>query len=214
MQATVRPLLFWQTSFWAGMHSCYSSGMRMDLVNLSERLALCLVMLALLPVELRLNRSARAQAFAREGRRAAKHSAAHGEAQYIFFKACRASTLPAQRNEPVHQADMDSRFNRSGPARIPLQNPYSTAGNKRRGKRLAPTLCAVPALRKSGDLRAGATQEGQQETREKRKAEPTSRGGVASKVPRLSENQVRSMMEWCRCVRLHPMTELSFSMAR
>jgi hypothetical protein len=214
MQATVRPLFFWQTIFWAGMHSCYSSGKRMDLVNLSQRLALCLVMLALLPAETRSNRSARAQAFAREGRRAAKHSAAKTESQHIFFQAYPASTLPAQRDEPSHKADVNSRFNRSGPAHIPLQDPNSVAGGKGRGKLLAPTLSAVPSLRKSGDVRAGTRQGGRQGTREKRKAGPGGTGGVSCKVPRLSETQVRCMMEWCWYIRLHPMPELSFSMAR
>jgi hypothetical protein len=197
MQATVRPLLFWQTSFWAGMHSCYSSGKRMDLVNLSERLALCLVILALLPVESRCNQSARAQAFAREGRRAAKHFAANREPQHLLFQACPASTLPPQLDESTHGADVIN----SGPAQHSLQGPHVSARNESMGKLGAPPLSAVPSSSEKGNIQAGAAQGTRQETRKKRKAGPAGRGGEACKVPRLSETRVRILMKWCEHIK-------------
>jgi hypothetical protein len=53
---TMRPLLLWQSCLWAAMLSSYFSRKRGDLANWVNRLALSLVMLALIPEGARRNR--------------------------------------------------------------------------------------------------------------------------------------------------------------
>jgi hypothetical protein len=105
VRETMQPLLLWQTGFWAALYHCYVSGKRQQLVNMLNRLALCLVMLALLPVEARRNRRARLKALAREAKRAAKNVAKDREPQHVFFTACPDSSLPPQPNIPAHEAE-------------------------------------------------------------------------------------------------------------
>jgi hypothetical protein len=45
-----QPLLVWHTNLCAAMYACYLSGKREDFVSMAQHVALCLVMLALLPV--------------------------------------------------------------------------------------------------------------------------------------------------------------------
>ncbi len=103
MPTTRRPLLLWHTCLWAAMYSWYSSVRKADVVSMSERLAMCLIMLALLPAKARRKRRARAKALAREAGRAAKHLPQRGEPQLapgsVFFKACPV-TSPLWQNRP------------------------------------------------------------------------------------------------------------------
>jgi hypothetical protein len=103
VRESMQPLLLWHTGMWAAMHACYWSGKRGDLVNLSERLALCLVMLALVPGEARHKRTARLNALARKEKRAALHRTKVGEPQHVFFKAYPSDNLPPQVGGPAHE---------------------------------------------------------------------------------------------------------------
>jgi hypothetical protein len=80
------------------MHACYFSGKRGDLVNVSERLALCLVLLALVPVELRHKRTVRLNALAREAKRGAGKYLEDKKVRHIFFRALSAGNMPPEVN--------------------------------------------------------------------------------------------------------------------
>jgi hypothetical protein len=82
------------------MHACYFSGKRGDLVNLSERLVLCLVMLALAPVELRHKRTIRLNALVREAKRGAGKYLEDGKVHHVFFRASSADNRPPEVSGP------------------------------------------------------------------------------------------------------------------
>jgi hypothetical protein len=94
-QGSRQPLFLWRTHFLTAWCSCFFSCMKADIVNIIERLALCLSMLALLPEEALHSRSVRVRALAREAKWAAKHLAEQEEPQPLpepgFFKACGSS---------------------------------------------------------------------------------------------------------------------------
>jgi hypothetical protein len=92
----MQPLLLWQTSFWAVLHSCHLSDMEGNARNLVKYLALCLIMLALLPVQARSSRRLRLKALAREAERALNPFPQDAELQPVFFKARPTSTQPPQ----------------------------------------------------------------------------------------------------------------------
>jgi hypothetical protein len=99
-QGSRQPLLLWRTHFLTAWCSCFFSCKKSDIVNIAERLALCLSMLALLPEEARNSRSVRVRALAREAKWAAKHLAEQEEPQPLpepgFFKACGSSDFRRQ----------------------------------------------------------------------------------------------------------------------
>jgi hypothetical protein len=77
---------------------------RADLINLPEHLALCLVMLALLPANARPQPFLRVNAIAREAAQARKHLRQQLAAQrlpgFVFFKACPAANGSSQLSGP------------------------------------------------------------------------------------------------------------------
>lgn len=97
----VRPLLLWQMTMSAAMYSCYYASKMEDSRNLAKRLALCCVMIALLPDSAVLKRSARIRALAREAERAATLPL-HREPQRspcpAVVKDCPVSNAPPQRH--------------------------------------------------------------------------------------------------------------------
>jgi hypothetical protein len=103
VRETRRPQLLWQAGLWAAMHACYWSGKGGDLVNLSERLALCLVMLALVPVEVRHKRTVRLMALAREAKCGAGKSVEDGTIQHVFFRAVSADNRPPEISGPPQE---------------------------------------------------------------------------------------------------------------
>ncbi len=111
---TRQPLLLWQTSLWAAMHACYTSGKRGDLVDLSERLALCLVMLSLVPEKARHTRTVRLMALAREAKRGAGKSVEDGEVRHIFFRALSAG-------KPISGPPQETPSGYSNPGQVKMQ---------------------------------------------------------------------------------------------
>ncbi len=104
-QETRQPLLLWHMHLRAAMYSCYCSCKLADLVNVVERTALCLSILALLPEAARQNRSLRRKALAREAKHAAKHAKHLAEQakpepcpETVFFKASASSDFRRERD--------------------------------------------------------------------------------------------------------------------
>ncbi len=101
----MHPLFLWQTCLGAAIQSCYASYKQADLGNLPKRLALCLVMLALLPATARPMRSLRVKAIARAAERAREQGGPHHVPCPVFFRACPASNLRPPHSPQGRDAD-------------------------------------------------------------------------------------------------------------
>lgn len=144
----MQPLLLWQTGFWAAMYSCCSSGMRRDFANMGKPLALCLVLLALLPANARRGQRVRIKALAREADRAAAHLAEERNPHSFFFKAWPTRTappqLPEQAQETLESHSGQAQMQGSSPKMAVLQSPTShpqSARGRTEAPRSPPTSC-------------------------------------------------------------------------
>jgi hypothetical protein len=101
------PLLLWQTCLWVTIQSCYFSHQRGAVDSLRKRLALCLIMLALLPANARPTRSLKVKAMARKGERVRRRLRDKAESQRppapVFFKACPTIKLTPQLDAPAQE---------------------------------------------------------------------------------------------------------------
>jgi hypothetical protein len=95
--AAMHPLFLWETRFWAAIHSCYMAHKAEDLGNLPKCLALCLVMLALLPATARPTQTLRLKALAREARKHLREQASPRPLpDPVYFRASPATKFPPQ----------------------------------------------------------------------------------------------------------------------
>jgi hypothetical protein len=105
----MHPLFLWRSCLWAATYFCYLSHKHVDLGNVPKRVALCLVLLALLPAHARPQGFLKVKAIAREAEKARKRLTERGAPQHIlgpvFFKACPASNSPAQLNAESQEKD-------------------------------------------------------------------------------------------------------------